>query len=252
MKRRVLAAVVAWGLAMQGCGDGGDGADPSAHYLDPTGAAPRREGPVLVDPAIETRTDPIWKEYWVPIDNQDRDQQRSVRLVHELAAVRPGMRIADIGAGGGYFAFHWAAAVGATGFVHAVDVDLRMTRKLSFERTARGVANMDVTQVPRGMLGLARDSVDLVTFIDTGAFTRCEPERNDGYFRQAAEALRPGGRLLVLNNADVEGAGCDMPSADEMVAAASSRFSTVARHTIQKGAGWTGWVLLFERLPDAR
>ncbi len=249
MKRRWMAAVVAWGLAMQGCGD--DGGDPAGHYLDTTNAAPRIEGPVLVDPAIETRLDPIWSESWVPIDNRNRDRQPSALLVHELAATRPGMRIADVGAGGGYFAFRWAAAVGPTGFVHAIDVDLRMTRKLSFERTARGVTNMDVTQVPRGTLGLASDSVDLVTFLDTGAFTRCEPERNDGYFRQAAEALHQGGRLLILNNAEVDGPGCDMPSPEEMITAASSRFTTVAHRTIQKGP-WTAWVLLFERRPDAR
>jgi len=140
-------------------------------------------------------------------------------------------------------------AVGETGFVHAIDIDARMTRKLSYERARRRVANMDVTQVPAGALGLSRDSVDLVTFLDTGAFRQCDPARNDGYFRQAAEALRPGGHLLVLNNVEFVGGGgggCGVPSAEEMIAAASSRFTLVSQHTLQKG-DWTAWLILFER-----
>jgi len=248
MKRSVLAVIAALGLAVSGCALDPDQTAP-AYYLDPATAAPRVEGVVLVDPTVETPLDPVWREYWFPIDNQEREQRHGVSQVFELAAARPGMRIADVGAGGGFFAFRWAMAVGETGFVHAIDIDARMTRKISYERVRRGVTNMDVTQVPAGALGLSPDSVDLVTFLDTGAFRRCEPARNDGYFRQAAEALHPGGRLLVLNDVEVVGRGqeCGVPSADEMIAAASSRFTLVSQHTLVKGGGWTAWLILFER-----
>ena len=248
MKRPLLVVIAALGLAAAGCALESDQTEP-AHYLDPETAAPRVEGVVLVDPVVETPLDPVWRESWLPIDNQEREQQRSVTQVFDLAAARPGMRIADVGAGGGFFAFRWAMAVGPTGFVHAIDIDARMTRKLSYERARRGVANMDVTQVPAGTLGLSPDSVDLVTFLDTGAFKQCDPALNDGYFRQAAEALHPGGHLLVLNNAEVAGGNreCGVPSAEGMIAAASSRFTLVSQHTLQKGGGWTAWLILFER-----
>lgn len=205
---------------------------------------------MAVDPAIESADDPIWRELWVPIDNPERERSGSVRLVQELVDARPGMVIADVGAGGGFFTFQWARQVGATGFIHSIDIDRRMTRKLSYESAARGVTNMDATQVPVGTLGLAPSSVDLVTFLDTGAFMTCEPARNEAYFRQAAEALRPGGRLLILNNVEVAGEqgaiACGVPTAEEMIQVASPRFSVVARHTINEGP-WSAWLLVFER-----
>lgn len=207
---------------------------------------------MTVDPAVESAQDPIWRELWVPIDNPERERSHSVQLVQELVAARPGMVIADVGAGGGFFTFQWARTVGATGFIHSIDIDRRMTRKLSYESGARGVTNMDATQVPIGTLGLAPNSVDLVTFLDTGAFMTCEPARNEGYFRQAAAALRPGGRLLVLNNVAVAGEQggipCEVPTAEEMIQLASPRFTTVARQTINEG-GWSAWLLLFELRP---
>lgn len=41
----------------------------------------------------------------------------------DLAGGRPGMRVADVGCGAGYFAWYYANLTGPTGHVHAVDVD---------------------------------------------------------------------------------------------------------------------------------
>ena len=122
MRRQTSAKAVAWVLvATSACGCGGPGEE---HF------GPRMEQ--------GSSQDPIWREYWVPIDHAERERNPSVQVVWNLVPPCPGRVIADIGAGGGFFAFRWAQAVGPTGFIYAVDIDQRMTRKLSYERASRG------------------------------------------------------------------------------------------------------------------
>ncbi len=226
------------------------GSDRPDYYLDPDTDSPRVEGPVTRDPALETPADPVWQNYWLPVINPGRDAKPSTRLMDDLVAPRPGMRIADIGAGGGYFSFRYARLVGDTGFVHAIDIDRRMTRKVAYEAQLRGVTNVEPMQVPEGRLGLQPASVDLVTFIETSAFATCRREDSARYVSASADALRPGGRLLVYNESTPGQADLDCPplSGDEVVALASARFSLQRRETVTKG-DWGAYALLFERLP---
>ena len=56
-----------------------------------------------------------------------RDEWQQPQKVIESLKIRPGAMVADLGAGGGYFTFRLADAVGPTGKVFAVDVDAEMT-----------------------------------------------------------------------------------------------------------------------------
>src|SRR5512143_1493294 len=85
-----------------------------------------------------------WKKFAYEGFGRDRWQQPE-RVIDALG-VRPGERVADLGAGGGYFTFRLADAVGPTGRVYAVDVDPDLLAYLR-ERAAReGRSNVEVIE----------------------------------------------------------------------------------------------------------
>jgi predicted methyltransferase len=67
--------------------------------------------------------------------------QQPERVVADLA-LAPGARVADLGAGGGYFTFRLARAVGPSGLVYAVDVDPSMVDFLGEEAEEQELDNV--------------------------------------------------------------------------------------------------------------
>ncbi len=124
----------------------------------------------------------------------DRDAwQQPDRVLGELA-LEPGMRVADIGAGGGYFTFRLADAVGEDGIVYAVDVDEDMTSYLEERAAEEGYTNVKVILGEFADPLLPDRGVDLI-------FTSNTYHHIDGrvdYFRDLKRDLRPGGRLAIL------------------------------------------------------
>jgi arsenite methyltransferase len=52
-----------------------------------------------------------------------RDEWQKPREVIAALAIQQGVRVADLGAGGGYFTWRLAEAVGPQGMVYAVEID---------------------------------------------------------------------------------------------------------------------------------
>jgi len=61
-----------------------------------------------------------WSQVW---DDPERDGWQEPQRVVDLLRTQPGMRVADIGAGTGYFNRYLSRAVGPDGVVYAVDVE---------------------------------------------------------------------------------------------------------------------------------
>ncbi len=125
----------------------------------------------------------------------DRDSWQQPDRVIETLALRPDMRVADLGSGGGYFTFRIADALGEYGRVFAVDVDDEMLSFIESEAIERGDgdrvlpirADFDDPKIPEA-------GVDLLFTSNTYHHLR----DREAYFRNAARYLRPGARVAII------------------------------------------------------
>ncbi|HYR96855.1 MAG TPA: methyltransferase domain-containing protein [Candidatus Binatus sp.] len=131
--------------------------------------------------------------YIAELESPERARWQQPERVVEALRLRPGMVVADIGAGTGYFTRRFAAAVGPEGKVLALDVEPAMLEEL--RRRAAGVENIELRQVAPGEPGLAPRSVDLVFICNTGHHL---PDRAR-YYTKLRRALRPAGRLVLID-----------------------------------------------------
>lgn len=120
--------------------------------------------------------------------------QKPDEVVHALG-VKSGERIADLGAGSGYFALRLARAAGESGKVVALDVDGELLAHLSDRARRAGLGNVETRRVPRDSSELAPESVDLVFLCDVYHHLRRRVE----YLRALAPALRADGRIVVID-----------------------------------------------------
>jgi ubiquinone/menaquinone biosynthesis C-methylase UbiE len=122
-----------------------------------------------------------------------RDSWQRPTDVIEALDLQSGDRVADLGAGEGYFVAYLSAAVGESGTVYAVDVDEEIVGALT-ERFPPDTGNV------KPILGRFDDpmlpdhSIDLVLIVNTYHHI----EDRAVYFRQLKQDLRPAGRVAVI------------------------------------------------------
>jgi ubiquinone/menaquinone biosynthesis C-methylase UbiE len=114
--------------------------------------------------------------------------------VVEALSLAPGHAVADIGAGSGYFALPFAAAVGPAGRVYAVDIDQELLRYLDRRVRLRRLAQVQVWPARPESAGLPVSSVDVIFICDTLHHI----ERPERYLAGLRPALRPGGQLAII------------------------------------------------------
>ena len=125
----------------------------------------------------------------------DRDQWQQPDKVIATLQIPPGAEIADLGAGGGYFTFHLAKAVGPSGKVYAVDID-QGTNQLIAERAKKDGADNIATILAKSNDPLLPESaVDLI-------FTSNTYHHFDNrivYFSNLRKYLKPAGRIAIID-----------------------------------------------------
>jgi SAM-dependent methyltransferase len=123
----------------------------------------------------------------------DGGRGRDGERVVERLGLHPGMRVADIGAGFGGFAIRFAAAVGPTGRVFAVDVDPELRALIARIAAERSLPQLvPVAAVPADPT--LPEPVDLV-FLSASFHHLPDPV---AWFRRLGPTLAPGATVTVL------------------------------------------------------
>jgi ubiquinone/menaquinone biosynthesis C-methylase UbiE len=123
-----------------------------------------------------------------------RDGWQQPEEVIRSLGIDTGDRVADLGAGGGYFTFRLADAVGLEGRVYAVDVDEGMTEYLRKEAAERDYSNVAVVLAEYHDPLLPEAGVDLIFTCNTYHHM----QDRTAYFNRVKRALRPEGRVAIV------------------------------------------------------
>jgi ubiquinone/menaquinone biosynthesis C-methylase UbiE len=126
---------------------------------------------------------------------RSRDSWQRVPDVMAALAIGAGSRVADVGAGSGYFTEHLARAVGAEGRVYAVDISERALSQLRRLAENEGLDNIEVVRGAVDDPRLPERSLDAVLVVDAYH----EMTEYEAMLSGMFEALRPGGRLVILD-----------------------------------------------------
>ena len=136
-------------------------------------------------------------EYLDRLDRPERDADQKPAEVIQALDLRPGMAIADLGSGSGYFTRRFIDSVAPGGTVYAIDVEPKALNyirdHLSPEQRDHGTIQFVHADADNPRLPPA--SVDLLFLCNTYHHI----EDRTRYFARAAHAIRPGGRLAVID-----------------------------------------------------
>jgi ubiquinone/menaquinone biosynthesis C-methylase UbiE len=135
-------------------------------------------------------------EQWAKeFDDPARDAWQHPADVVAALKIAPGMTVADLGAGTGYFLPHLSRAVGDKGKVLGLDIEPDMVRYMKERAGREGLANVEARAVALDDPGLAAGSVDRVLIVDTWHHI----DGRAAYAAKLRAALAPGGAVFVVD-----------------------------------------------------
>ncbi|QDT34850.1 class I SAM-dependent methyltransferase [Thalassoglobus polymorphus] len=128
------------------------------------------------------------------LERETREEEERLSLLIEGLKIKPGMSVADIGAGSGVISVLLSKAVGEEGEVLAVDIQPEMLTALQNKLRLLGIKNV------KGVLGttkspkLEAESVDLVVMVDVYH----EFDFPYEMLNEIAKSLKKGGRVAFV------------------------------------------------------
>ena len=128
------------------------------------------------------------------LERPEREDEEAPSKALDALQLKPGMVVADIGAGSGYYTSRMARRVGPSGRVYATDIQQGMIDLLDRRIQSEGLAN--VTSVLGAMDDpkLPANSIDLAIMVDVYH----ELQQPQLFLQRLKPAFKPGGRLVLL------------------------------------------------------
>lgn len=128
------------------------------------------------------------------LERPQREKQEKPQILMELLDLKPGMIVADIGAGSGYHTRRMAKAVAPGGEVHAVDIQQEMLDILVAKLSEKGIENV----VP--VLGQIDDPKLEEGIIDLAIMVDVYHEFSHPYemMESICRSMKAGGRVVFV------------------------------------------------------
>jgi SAM-dependent methyltransferase len=158
----------------------------------PAGAAAQEKS---VKPGINE----TWKSNEIqPLVNTLEAESREIytqrAALADLLGLRPGMAVADVGAGSGFMVEEFARRVGANGKVYAVDINGKLLERIAANAKQHNLPQIQIVLTHEDSVDLPAGTVDVVFVCDTYHHFEYPQKSLAGIHR----ALRPGGELIII------------------------------------------------------
>jgi predicted methyltransferase len=135
-------------------------------------------------------------EHWESVfDDPKRDGWQKPDEVVRALALRPGMAVADLGAGTGYFMSRLSRAVAPGGTVFALEPEPNLVVHLRGRAEKEGLDNVVPVLASANDPRLPVAGVDVLLVVDTYHHIDDRP----AYFRRARRVLRGAGRVAIVD-----------------------------------------------------
>jgi precorrin-6B methylase 2 len=128
------------------------------------------------------------------LERPERIEEERPEILLSALELKAGMKVADVGAGTGYYSWRMAQRVGAGGTVYAVDIQPEMIKLLEEQMSRRGIANVKAVLGTPTDPGLPSAGIDLALMVDVYH----ELEYPYEMLAAIVRALKPGGRLIFV------------------------------------------------------
>lgn len=128
-------------------------------------------------------------------NDPERDAWQKPDVVLGAMGLEPGMTVADLGTGTGYFVPHLSEAVGSEGRVLAVDIEPAMLEYVAKLVAKRKLGNVDTVRARPDDSKLPRGSVDRILTVNVWHHV---PDRA-AYSEHLASRLKEGGSVWVVD-----------------------------------------------------
>jgi len=181
--RRPAAALLAAALAATGLL-----AACNSQPADPNRPATARDFPHAYRPVSATKGNGFSTE-------AERDSLNEAQKVMDLAQIKPGSTVADIGAGEGYYTVRLGARVGPKGRVLAEDIDPHVIQRLGIRVERERLDNVSIQLGTPDDPRLPESSFDRIFLIHMYH----EVSEPYAFLWRLRPALRAGGKVIVVD-----------------------------------------------------
>lgn len=145
------------------------------------------------------------EEWTKKFETESREIFQQREKIVAAAGLKPGMAMADIGAGTGLFTLHFAQAVGADGKVFAVEIAKNFLEHIKARAGNASASNVQTVLCTEKSVELPEASIDLAFICDVYHHF----EYPQATLATLHKALKPGGELVLIDFKRIPGESSD-------------------------------------------